>query len=232
MARSKSNGSAAAAPTISPEHRSHRILAAARAVHTFLSHLEATDAKLFAIEKETLGNATKAYREMIRDADDRRRSLTPEESHKILPDICDGLATREAIAEANKLAKKNRKQERERVKVAHEALLSPAKEDPRQTSLQLDTDATGLGWFTQEVREVAYTALLELDKTGGLDAAQSELMADLASVGLGPISFVVDMQAMAEAAAEAAEKDAPDPDVVADMESRAQQAEAANSLPI
>ena len=39
---------------------------------------------------------------------------------------------------------------------------------------------------------MAYTALVELDKTGGLDDDQRALMVDLAGAGIEPIAFVLD----------------------------------------
>ena len=183
---------------MTPEIRSHRILAAIRAVAKLQSDLVKTDRQLRDAESAELSDATKAYREVLRDADERREQLTPEESHEILPEALDGLATRDAIHEANTAARKARAAERKRVDGALAELHKPAQGDGDQPSLPgLDGDeqgqtdaATGLGWFTAECRAVVYTALLHSD--GDLDPAQVELLADLASLGLEQIDFVLD----------------------------------------
>lgn len=69
------------------------------------SDLLKTDKQLRAAETSTLSDATKAYREIVRDADDRGDSLTPEESHTILPQVCEGLREHDEILAANKAAR-------------------------------------------------------------------------------------------------------------------------------
>lgn len=196
---------------MTPENRSHRILAALRATAKLHADLIKTDKQMRALETTELSDATKAYREIVRDADDRSDSLTPEESHEILPQVCDGLREHDEILAANKAAREARAKERKRVDEALAELHKPAPTDDDQPSLpglegtQPDADAaaTGLEWFTAECRAVVYTALMHSD--GKLDAAQVELLAELASLGLEQIEFVLN-------AAEAVEE--PDADAL------------------
>lgn len=213
---------------MTPEQRSHRILAAIRVVAKLQTHLEKTDARMRGAETKELGDATKAYREIVRDADERRDSLTPEESHSILPQVCDGLRARDAIHEAITLARKNRTNERKRVAAALTELHLPDHTDGDQVELPLtgptkDDDATGLGHFTSEARSIVYTALLAGDERHELDAAQVDLLAELASMDLEQVDLVLD-------AADAIddETDALEDDDLADLDHET----ASDSLPV
>jgi hypothetical protein len=177
---------------LTPEQTSHRILAAVRAVHAFHELLVITDNRKRSSEKEELSDATKAYREIIRDAEDRGDSITPDEAHSILPTICDGLRTRDAIKDANDAARRNRKAERERVADALKELQSPAKDDGAQGTLPGLEDATGLGWFSADTKAVTYTALLDADEREAIDSVQADLLGDLGGLGLDAIEFVID----------------------------------------
>jgi len=195
---------------MTPELRSHKILASIRAVHALHRELVQTDVRMHAVEKEKLSDATKAYREIIRDAEERGAAIMPKEAHEILPRICEGLRTRDKIHEANQEARKARKAERARVTSALEEFEGPSKET-NQAALPLAANGgaeTGLEWFSDDARAVAYTALLDLDGRGKIDAVQSELLGDLAAAGLSPVDFVLD-------AAEAIEDAPPEADDVA-----------------
>lgn len=200
---------------LSPEQTSHKILAGIRAVGDLVTQLDAAEARQAALESDSLGAATKSYRALVREADELGSALTPAESHRLLPLICDGLATHDAILEANKLAKGNRKTERARVRQAFDELHKPAM-DSTQTMLPITGDSIGLGWFSDETKAVVYTALLDLDGRGGLDSAQAELMTALASADLKPIAFVLD-------AAEAIEDAETDSAASAELEQLAEQ---------
>jgi hypothetical protein len=190
---------------MSPEQTSHKILAGIRAVEQLAAQLDMAESSQAAIESDRLSAATKSYRGLVREADELGDALTAAESHRILPLICAGLAEHDAIIEANKLAKGNRKAERGRVSQARLELHKPAMDD-RQSMLPITSDTIGLGWFSDETKAVVYTALLDLDGRGGLDTAQAELMTDLASANLQPIAFVLDA-ADALDEADAAESD-------------------------
>ena len=180
----------AAQSPLTPEQTSHRILAAVRVVNQFYKELVKTDTRLRAIETTALAEATKAYREVVRDADDRSDSLTPKESHVILPKICAGLREHDRIKEANTVARKARAAEQKRVGEAHQELQGPLADGDQQ---QLPTsDQTGLGWFCQDTVAVVYTALLDASERETIDPAQLELLAELAGAGLEAITFVVD----------------------------------------
>jgi hypothetical protein len=190
---------------LSPEQTSHKILAGIRAVELFAEQLDRAESTRSAIESDTLSASTKSYRALVREADEMGDALTAADSHRLLPLICAGLAEHDAIIEANKLAKGNRKAERGRVAQARLELHKPAMDD-RQSMLPITGDTIGLGWFSDETKAVVYTALLDLDGRGGLDTAQAELMTDLASANLQPIAFVLDA-ADALDEADAAESD-------------------------
>jgi hypothetical protein len=208
---------------LSPEQTSHKILAGIRAVEQLSAQLDIAESSQAAIESDKLSAATKSYRALVREADELGDALTAAESHRILPLICAGLAEHDAIIEANKLAKGNRKAERGRVAQARLELHKPAMDD-RQSMLPITGDTIGLGWFSDETKAVVYTALLDLDGRGGLDTAQAELMTDLASANLQPIAFVLD-------AADALDEPESESDPVASSELAAM-AEQDASLPI
>lgn len=193
---------------LTPEQRSHKILASIRAVHALHRELVQTDARMHAVEKEELSDATKAYREIIRDAEERGDKIKPKEAHEILPKICEGLRHRDELHEANQEARKARKAERARVTSALEEFEGPGKES-NQTTLPLAANGgseTGLEWFSDDARAVAYTALLDLDGRGKIDAVQSELLGHLAAAGLNPVEFVLDAaEAIEDAPPEAAD---------------------------
>ncbi len=183
-------------PPLTPELRSHKILASIRAVHALHRQLVQTDLRMHAAEKEELSDATKTYREIIRDAEERGERIKPKEAHEILPRICEGLRKRDEIDDANQDARKARKAERARVSTALEELEGPGKGESNQVTLPLAAanggSETGLEWFTDDARAVVYTALLDLDGRGKIDNVQSELLGDLAAAGLSPVEFVLD----------------------------------------
>jgi chromatin segregation and condensation protein Rec8/ScpA/Scc1 (kleisin family) len=182
-------------PGLTPEATSHRILAAIRAVYALNVDLEKTDGRLRAVETDNLTDATQAYRTAIREADERESgtALSHEEAWQVLLVVCAGLRDHDAIRDANKAVRAVRKAERARVGQALDELHKPAKvEDSAQTLLPITGDKTGLGWFTAECNAVVYTALLEADKRGRIDASQAELLADLATSGLEAVAFVLD----------------------------------------
>jgi hypothetical protein len=193
---------------LSPEQTSHKILAGIRAVEQLSAQLDIAESSQAAIESDKLSAATKSYRGLVREADELGNALTAAESHRILPLVCAGLAEHDALIEANKLARGNRKAERGRVSQARLELHKPAMDDrqSKQSMLPITGDTIGLGWFSDETKAVVYTALLDLDGRGGLDTAQAELMTDLASANLQPIAFVLDA-ADALDEADAAESD-------------------------
>jgi hypothetical protein len=203
---------------LSPEQTSHKILAGIRAVEQLSAQLDIAESSQAAIESDKLSAATKSYRALVREADELGDALTAAESHRILPLICAGLAEHDAIIEANKLAKGNRKAERGRVAQARLELHKPAMDD-RQSMLPITGDTIGLGWFSDETKAVVYTALLDLDGRGGLDKAQAELMTDLASANLQPIAFVLD----AADALDESEADGSDPVVASELAAMAEQ---------
>jgi hypothetical protein len=205
-------------PSLSPEQTSHKILAGIRAVELFSEQLDRAESTRSAIESDTLSAATKSYRALVREADEMGDALTAADSHRLLPLICAGLAEHDAIIEANKLAKGNRKAERGRVSQARLELHKPAMDD-RQSMLPITGDTIGLGWFSDETKAVVYTALLDLDGRGGLDKAQAELMTDLASANLQPIAFVLD----AADALDESEADGSDPVVASELAAMAEQ---------
>lgn len=196
---------------LSPEHTSHRILASIRCVVMLSDQLVLADDRQSSLESASLTDATKSYRALVREADELGSALTKEDSHRLLPLICAGLAEHDAIRDANKLAKGNRKAERHRVAQALEELHKPAKNES-QEMLPITGD-TSLGWFSDDTKAIVYTALLDLDGRGGLDTAQSELLLDLAASDLKPIAFVLD-------ASEAADEDVPDDDVATEINAR------------
>lgn len=208
-------------PQWTEEKASHRVLAAAQAIEALLDSLESADTRLRAVEKDALATATKRYRSVIEEAGEQ--DLTPDDSHRILPLVIEGLATRQALAEAHQTARKNRGAERARVVSARGELLA-LKGGQAQISLPLEADTSGLGLFSEDVRAVTYTALVALDGRGALSQVMRELMVDLATVGAQPIAFVLD-------AGEALEEDVEVADVQVQAE-LAQLEQAANDLPI
>ena len=199
--------------SLTPEQISHRILAAVRATNAFHVRLVSTDKRMRDLEKAELGDATKAYREIVRDADDRGDALTPAESHVILPKVCTGLREHDRILDENKAARKARAAERERVEAAMQELMGPTSDGAQQ---QLPTvDQTGLAWFSADAIAVTYTALLAAAEREEIDAPQTELLAELAGQGLEAIKFVIDA---AEAVGEDEDEDEGDPDVIADLD--------------
>ena len=169
-----------------------RAHASACALDAFGQQLEAVDARLQAVEKERLTKATQTYRSIMRE--DYANPPTPDIKVIHYDTACEGLATHDAVLEANSLARKARKAERDRVGKALREFLTtrPTTADNQLQLLPPASDASGLGLYTDEARLVAYTALVELDKTGGLDDDQRALMVDLAGAGIEPIAFVLD----------------------------------------
>lgn len=168
-----------------------RAHASACALHAFAQQLEAVDARLQAVEKERLTKATQTYRSIMRE--DYANPPSPDVKIIHYDTACEGLATHDAVLEANSLARKARKAERDRVgKALREFLTTRPTADNQLQLLPPASDASGLGLYTDEARLVAYTALVELDKTGGLDDDQRALMVDLAGAGIEPIAFVLD----------------------------------------
>lgn len=225
MAKPKSKQPKADAtnPGLMPDQIKLRAFAAAQALWIFEERLSSTDSRMCAIEKDALSEATKAYREVMR-AD---HADPPSDAVKVIhyDTACAGLARHDAVLEANKLARGNRKAERERVTSALREFMTPI--NSAQMPLPIETDATGLGLYSDDARAVAYTALLELDRTGDLDDQQRNLMVDLSGAGMQAIAFVLD-------AGEALEE----PDEDADTEQIREElanlaaAEQANSLPL
>lgn len=169
-----------------------RAHASACALDAFGQQLEAVDARLQAVEKERLTKATQTYRSIMRE--DYANPPSPDIKVIHYDTACEGLATHDAVLEANSLARKARKAERDRVGKALREFLTtrPTTADNQLQLLPPASDASGLGLYTDEARLVAYTALVELDKTGGLDDDQRALMVDLAGAGIEPIAFVLD----------------------------------------
>lgn len=184
-----------AGPSWTPERVKLRAFAAAQALWIFEERLKITDSRLRAEETEQLTKATQEYREIMRaDHED-----PPSDDVKVIhyDTACAGLARHDAVLEANKLARGNRKAERERVEAALREFMTPVVN--AQLTLPIETDSTGLGLYSDDARAVAYTALLELDRTGDLDDGQRDLMVDLAGAGMQQIAFVLDASEAVEA---------------------------------
>jgi hypothetical protein len=209
-------------PTWTGDQIKLRAFAGAKALFVFHEHLVATDTRLKAAETAKLTEATQAYRVVMRED----YESPPSDEVKVIhfDEACAGLATHDAILEANKLARSNRAAERKRVDNALRELMTPTGDDA-QMSLPITSDSTGLGLYTDDARAVVYTALLELDKTGALDQDQRDLMVDLAGAGIETIAFVLD-------AAEAIEEPAEDAGVEQHRAELDRMAGQANELPI
>ena len=174
-----------------------RAFASACAIQLFSEMLADADNRLKGAEKEKLSEATKAYREIIRSDTES----PPSDDVKVIhySEVCNGLLKHDAIDEANKLARGNRKAERARVDSALREFLTNKADGGSQLDLLGSDDSTGLGLYTAEARAVAYTSLLELDRLAKLDATQVVLMTDLANAGLTRIEFVLDASEAIEA---------------------------------
>ncbi len=209
-----------------------RAHASACALDAFSQQLEAVDARLQAVEKERLTKATQTYRSIMRE--DYANPPSPDIKVIHYDTACEGLATHDAVLEANSLARKARKAERDRVgKALREFLTTRPTTDNQLQLLPPASDASGLGLYTDEARLVAYTALVELDKTGGLDDDQRALMVDLAGAGIEPIAFVLDAgEAVEESDDEPSDDDEQVLHEIDELGSHAIQQAAANDLPL
>lgn len=193
---------------LTPDQIDRRTLAALRAVCCLVVFLKTTDKKLKAEEEKAKSEATKAYRAVLREADDLGDRISDADTRRILKEACSGLREHDRIRDENKAARKGRKAERKRVDQALAELSKPPTDG--QASLPVTTDLTGFAWYTGECVSVIYTALCELDKQGKLDNAQRETMGVLATAGIATVSLVLDP-------AEAVEQEA-DPADAADVD--------------
>lgn len=182
-----------------------RCLAAGKAIELVKSELESDLKAAKARWRDKLSDATKAYREILRDED--VTDSTPQRRCKeLFFEVRELLAEHDEILDDAKRDKDLRKQRIAKFEVAARELWSISSAQPEQLELHGRTDTIlGLGWATKESREIVYSALMRLTARDtfdvtfagpvpGLAEAARGLLADMAGAGLGTIELGLDAE--------------------------------------
>jgi len=141
--------------------------------------------------KERLSAATKAYREPLRDEDNRTASQKVRA--QLFLDCMDGVAERDAINSEKKEELGEIDGKIKKLDEVKAEARAARKGDGNQTKM-FDDEAEGaiphMSWATPGSRTVLYSALLTIEKLGdALDPSQADLLADLASAQTGEMDF-------------------------------------------
>lgn len=131
--------------------------------------------------EKQLSDATKAYREIIRDEENHKASQKARA--KFFLEVVAGVAERDRIAEAKKEDMKERNKKIAQVDSADvEAKAAGKSGDSAQLALDMDASRVpGMPWATDTTLGVIFTALRDLDESGAvLDDFQRDLMMELA----------------------------------------------------
>jgi hypothetical protein len=188
---------------------------ASRAVFRVIDILEADLKRAKNDWKEKRSDATKAYREHLRDderevlrgAGDKLKSkekLTDRDKQNLIAIVehyyaaCDGLGEHDEILADGKTDKDARKKRIAQFKAAHRELMLQGK-DGNPNQQKMFEPPSAVGGMTEDTKEVVYSALLQLDKDGAaLDDVQRSLLTELGSAGVKVVELNVNAAAAIE----------------------------------
>lgn len=182
------------------------------------SRLEAQMSNASSVWKDKLTASTKAYREILRDGDNK---ATDKVKSKAFDEVQRLVAERDKISEEKAEDMKARKAKISLVDEADAEAKAYKSGDQDQTALFADeAKVAGMPWATDKALGVIYTALQDLDGSGAqLDDYQSALMMELAEaqvegadLGLEAAQAIADEGAEEFTAGEAGISDVDDED--------------------
>lgn len=163
-----------------------------KALDVLRSKLDASAKAAAAKWRQQLAEATKAYREPIREETDRATKdldLESNEGKKLVTvfagkfvDVVEGVRKHDEIkAEADR-DKQARNQQLDIVELAIRECFGAG--SSAQTELFATQQSSALGWATAQTKQVIYTAMLGIQEDGGvLDPIQIDVLAHLAADG-------------------------------------------------
>lgn len=193
-----------------------RALAGARAIFTVKLALEADLARAKSVWKDQLTDATKTYREILRD-EDVTQNVIAKRAKELYFEAREGLAKHDKILDDAKADKATRTKRIASFDLAFREMMGVGRDADADQQDMFAGDGTviGMRWASKETQEICYSALLKLDKDGVLDSFQIALLADLGQTGADTIDLGLDAAAAIEADVEGEHPEADSDDDIA-----------------